>query len=111
MECWSKRRTIIVVSDRVIILPVGSLGLQIKLVIQHGQEHQHVSLLYDLILLHFFHPQNALKGFGTSLVLLLVKCRELEKAVKLLENSCMLVLRNSQAGNHLAPMIETLRGQ
>ena len=68
-------------------------------------------MLDDLVALYWFHAQDALVGGGTALILILIEWLQLEKTVKLLKNTCMLVLRNTQASSHFPPMIETLSGQ
>src|SRR5690348_7015093 len=60
MECWRKRGTIIVVSNRIVVVPVDLFGLAIKFPYLDGKEHQDISLFDNLVLLDFLDPDNTL---------------------------------------------------
>src|SRR6266849_845716 len=55
MERRGKRRTVIMVGDGIVVVPVDSLGLQVKVLVKKGEEHQYIGLLDNLAFLHSVH--------------------------------------------------------
>ncbi len=55
MERRGKRRTVIMVGDGLVVVPVDSLGLQVKVLVKKGEEHQYIGLLDNLVFLHSVH--------------------------------------------------------
>src|SRR6266566_1087574 len=111
MQCRRQRRTVLVVSNGIIIVPVHALGLKIKMFIHQSQQHQDIGLLDDLVALYWFHAQDALVGGGTALILILIEWLQLEKTVKLLDQPCLLVLRNTYTRNYITPVIQASTDQ
>src|ERR1700730_280600 len=55
MERRGKRRTVIMVGDGKVVVPVDSLGLQVKVLVQKGEEHQYIGFFFNLVFLHSVH--------------------------------------------------------
>src|SRR5205085_10033689 len=74
--------------------------------IEHSKEHQNVGLFDESVLLYGFHTQNGLIGGSATFILLLIKRREFEKAIKLLKQACMLVLWDTHTCDYITPMLQ-----
>src|SRR5947207_15663945 len=60
MERRGKRRTVIMVGDGIVVVPIDSLGLYVKARVKKGEEHQYVGLLHNRAFLHSVHAKNSL---------------------------------------------------
>src|SRR5579859_7020808 len=108
MQRRRQRRAIIVISDRIVIIPVDLLRFEIKLIIKDCQQHQHIRLLDNAVSLHCFHSQNGLIGTMASVVLVLIERRKLKKAIKLFEEPRLFVLWDKQMIEYVQPMLYML---
>src|SRR5215472_778738 len=96
------------VSDREVIVPVDSLGFEIKILIHHSKKHQDIGLLDNTIAHYWLYTQQTLVGGRTSLKFFLIEWLKLEEAIKLYKKSCVAVLWNTQMGNHIMPVGQVL---
>src|SRR5262249_2557766 len=96
------------VGDGIVVIPVRLFGLEIKLVIEHGEKHKHIGLFENTILLQGLHTQNGLVGVAPPSVLFLIERSKLEEAVKLLEQPGMRILQNSYVVSYVLPVCKPL---
>src|SRR5437899_10721734 len=77
------------IGDRIIVVPVDALGLLIKLFGENSQQHKHIGLFADTVLLDRVDAQKALVGILATVILALIERLQIKEAIKLLKEAAL----------------------